>query len=289
MIVSGSFSASGLLYPTSDGLPGQILYTDGNGVLSFTNSGGIGGGSQGFQGFQGQGNIGINGETGPQGFQGNEGSQGFQGDNGTQGNEGFQGLQGPQGSQGLTGPQGQSGQSSSLYKYKAKTTSQSGDPGASYVIWDNSTQISSSQINISHIDKDGIDIDVFLALITPGSTIIIQSESNSNDYQKWQVSASITIVSNSYVEIPVTLITSAGIGTSNFSNNDNIIIAIVTQGFTGPQGPIGPQGLEGVQGFTGPQGPIGPQGLEGFQGIQGVTGSPAPYPAINLFNYYNFI
>ena len=45
------------------------------------------------------------------------------------------------------------------------------------------------------------------------------------------------------------------------------------QGPTGPTGPTGPQGLQGIQG---PTGPTGPQGLQGLQGIQGPTGPTGP-------------
>ena len=40
--VDGHFSASGLLYPTASGTAGQVITTDGNGVLSFTTVGGGG-------------------------------------------------------------------------------------------------------------------------------------------------------------------------------------------------------------------------------------------------------
>jgi len=41
---------------------------------------------------------------------------------------------------------------------------------------------------------------------------------------------------------------------------------------TGPQGPIGEQGLHGVQGPQGPEGSQGPQGDTGSQGVQGSQG-----------------
>jgi hypothetical protein len=50
-------------------------------------------------------------------------------------------------------------------------------------------------------------------------------------------------------------------------------------GATGPQGPIGLQGVAGTQGLTGatgPQGPIGPQGVAGTQGAVGATGPQGP-------------
>ena len=48
--------------------------------------------------------------------------------------------------------------------------------------------------------EDNVDIDVFLALITIGDSIVIQDENNSNNYQKWTVSGTPTIIPNDYVK-----------------------------------------------------------------------------------------
>ena len=45
LVVSGAFSAGALTFPTSDGTNNQVIKTDGNGNLSFTNQSGGGGGS----------------------------------------------------------------------------------------------------------------------------------------------------------------------------------------------------------------------------------------------------
>lgn len=48
------------------------------------------------------------------------------------------------------------------------------------------------------------------------------------------------------------------------------------QGPQGIQGPVGPQGPQGEVGPVGPQGPRGTQGVNGPQGIQGPKGDPGP-------------
>lgn len=48
------------------------------------------------------------------------------------------------------------------------------------------------------------------------------------------------------------------------------------QGPQGIQGPVGPQGPQGEVGPVGPQGPRGTQGVNGPQGIQGPKGGPGP-------------
>ena len=48
------------------------------------------------------------------------------------------------------------------------------------------------------------------------------------------------------------------------------------QGIQGPTGPTGPQGPQGIPGTEGPTGPTGPQGLQGIQGPTGPTGPTGP-------------
>ena len=150
---------------------------------------------QGFQGDQGpQGDQGVQGDQGPQGF---DGPQGFQG---LEGPQGFQGDQGPQGESGPQGDQGPAGGSTNTFLYKAKTTSTSGDPGSQYILWDNVTQTSATQLNISHITNNNIDIDFILALIKVNDILILQDQGNSNNYQKWVVTTDAAIQSG-YVEV----------------------------------------------------------------------------------------
>jgi hypothetical protein len=153
------------------------------------------------------------------------------------------------------------------------------------LLWNNATQTSATQINIDHINADNVDIDIFLALLAVGDVLIIQDKTNSANYQKWEVSSAITVVANDYVQVPVTLITSAGTGTTGFANNAAVILAIVSAGVVGPTGPIGatgptgstgPAGATGPVGATGPIGVTGPTGPSGTNGIDGVTGPTGP-------------
>jgi hypothetical protein len=123
-------------------------------------------------------------------------------------------------------------------------------------------------LNISHIDRNSIDLDIFLALISDNDFIIIQDSADSNDFQKFEVNGSVTLQTN-YVEVPVTYISSGGDGVTGFANDTNIIVAISS---TGPQGPQGSQGAAGSQGAQGPQGATGSQGPQGDTGPQGTTG-----------------
>jgi hypothetical protein len=178
----------------------------------------------------------------------------------------------PPGPTGATGPQGAQGQSSSYYDFKANTLLTSGDPGSSYLLWDNATQASATQINVSHFDTNSTDIDVFLALLNPGDIIIIQDKNDANNFQKWTVT--LNTIQATYNEIAVSLISS----TYSFSNDEPIILIISyvgpqgPQGDTGPQGPTGATGPQGIQGDTGPTGATGQLGATGATGPQGDIG-----------------
>jgi hypothetical protein len=169
---------------------------------------------------------------------------GATGNNGTTGATGAQGIQG---ATGATGANGTDGISVSYYKYNAHTTTQTAPPTIKEIRWNNGTQISSTELYVSHLTRDGVDIDVFLALISDNDSLIIQDENNSNNYQKWTVNGTPTIIPNDYVSIPVTYIT----GGYTFSNGHDIIFAPLSIGIQGPIGPTGSQGIQGATGATG--------------------------------------
>jgi hypothetical protein len=160
---------------------------------------------------------------------------------------------------GPTGPTGAKGTSSSLFLYRANTAATSGYPGDGDLLWNNATQISATQLNVSHLTDDGTDIDIFLALLDAGEQIVVQSQSVSGDFQIWNISGAPTNINpgaaNSYWTFPVTLDSSGGTGTTNFSNTQALFLALVN-GVTGPTGPGGPTGHTGAS-ITGPTGPTG--------------------------------
>ena len=112
----------------------------------------------------------------------------------------------------------------SLWSYKAKTSATSGDPNAGYMLWNNATQISATQLNFSHLVQDGFDIELLFNYLNVGNEIIIQDKDDSTNNQIWTISSAVTIVPNSYVQVPVTLVSSSGNGTTNFANNHEIFV-----------------------------------------------------------------
>ena len=75
--------------------------------------------------------------------------------------------------------------------------------------------------------------------------------------------------------MPVSLTASGGAGTSGFTTNQQLFLAIVTGsiGPTGPTGATGPTGPTGTTGATGPTGPTGSTGSTGAGGPTGPTGA----------------
>lgn len=202
------------------------------------------------------------GDKGDQGIQGIQGATGAAGAQGIQGTQGIQGLKGDKGDTGATGAQGATGDSSSHYHYNAKTTTTSGDPASGNLAWNNATQISSTTLQVNHVDADNQDDNVFLDLINQHDVLIIQDTNNAANYQKWEVSGTPTY-NATWDLFPVTLIASGGVGTTNFSNNHDVLFIIISVGNVGPQGPTGATGAQGIQGI---------QGIQGTQGVQGASG-----------------
>lgn len=293
---TGPQGATGLGATGATGLQGSVGQTGSTGATgpagsvgatgSTGTTGGIGAtGPQGVQGIQGPqgstGSTGIAGDAGATGATGASGASGIPGNTGATGLIGPEGATGPQGATGLTGSTGvqgatgAAGQSSTFYNYQADANTISGVPTNGHLYWNNATQTSATEVVLSHLEANGNDIDVFFTLFKDGDTFIIQDQSNSNNYQKWEISGTPTVVSNSYVSIPVTLITSTYI----FPNNHQVIFAIVTSGLTGatgPQGATGATGIQGPTGSTGIQGSTGPDGASGATGATGATGSTGP-------------
>jgi len=209
------------------------------------------------------GPIGATGSTGPVGSTGagTTGATGVDGPVGATGSTGPDGATGS-GSTGATGPVGATGlpgQSASFYNYQADAVNTSGVPANGRIIWDNLTQASATTVTLSHLDSLGNDIDVFFPLFKTGDKFVIQDQGNSNNYQTWEISSAPTVVVNSYVTIPVTLVTSGG--TSQFADAQNLLFAIVSSGLVGATGPVGATGVAGNDGATGSTGPIGATGV----------------------------
>jgi hypothetical protein len=192
------------------------------------------------------------GGAGTSGTSGSSGTSGINGSSGTSGISGSSGTSGINGSNGTSGSSGANGFSSNIFLYEAETSVITGNPGSGHILWNNATQIAATQININHLtDAPIIDIDIFLALLNTGQSITIQDRDNSANYQVWLITSTPTLnvgVSNYWV-VPVSLVSSAGVGTTNFSNNHELFIGIFS-----PSGTSGSSGTSGINGSNGTSG-----------------------------------
>jgi hypothetical protein len=150
---------------------------------------------------------------------------------------------------------------------RANDTSTTAPPiAAGDIVWNNAVQASSTIIYASHLTSAGVDVDVLLALLKSGDNIILQDESNSNNAQIWTLTANPTVVPNTYVAFPVSLVSTTFI----FPNNHPMLLITSVTGVTGATGATGPAGA------TGATGPVGATGATGVQGDTGATGATGP-------------
>jgi collagen type VII alpha len=224
------------------------------------------------------GATGLTGATGPAGATGLQGipgtaaavgATGLTGATGVSGNNGATGATGSIGATGSTGNSGLNGYTNAFFEYNADTTKTSGFPTSGTLYWNNVTQTSSTQISVSHITSNSEDIDLFLSLLSTSNQFVIQEKGDSNSFQKWTVSSTPVNIPNSYIEIPVTLVSSGGNGSSNFANLGELLFVLTQQGIQGATGSVGATGVQGATGLTGATG----SGATGATGATGVAGS----------------
>jgi hypothetical protein len=146
---------------------------------------------------------------------------------------GVTGATGSTGASGSTGATGATGQSTSYWDFKSDGAATSGDPGSGKIIWNNATQIDATALNFSHFDDNGNDLQFLMHLMSPGNQIRIQDADNSANYQEWTLTGPITAFSG-YDQFPVMLVSSGGIGTTNFPNNHSLLVIVARVFSAGP-------------------------------------------------------
>jgi hypothetical protein len=164
------------------------------------------------------------------------------------------GVAGATGATGATGAQGAAGQSSNYYNYKVHTTTQTPPTGNGEIRYNNASQIGATLLYVDHLDDTGNDIDVFLSLLKQNDNLIIQDAADSNNYQTWRITSAPTVILNDYTTIPVTGVTSAGTGTTNFSNNLGVLFIVFSS-------PIATEYVQSIRGLTGAVGVTNGSGI----------------------------
>lgn len=109
-----------------------------------------------------------------------------------------------------------------LQNYNISTTV-GGTPAVGTIRYNNATQVSATELLMAVVTSDGLDLTNFIAQMAIGDTFYIQQETSSANYQRWQATAA-PVIGGGYATIAVTLLSSAGTGTTNFADSLPIII-----------------------------------------------------------------
>jgi len=112
-----------------------------------------------------------------------------------------------------------------IFPYKASTGS-GPNPGKNKVIWVGGvSQITATDLHVSHKDADGDDLDRVLSLLTADSTIVLQDQADHANVQRWDLTGpgSLVEATDNYWIFPVTIVTSGGTGTTGFANNKQLL------------------------------------------------------------------
>ena len=83
-----------------------------------------------------------------------------------------------------------------------------------------------TELYISHITSDGIDIDVFLQQISTISVIYLQDRNNSNNNVRFNVTSAIIDNPNLYVTVPVIFDIAQGSGSIDFGDGHPLFMSI---------------------------------------------------------------
>ena len=89
------------------------------------------------------------------------------------------------------------GGSSNIYLYSSSTNTTM-TPTNNQIRYNNTDQKLATQVSVSHLTRDAIDIDSFLVLVTQTTIIYIQEQGSSVNWIKYSVNGVITVIPNNY-------------------------------------------------------------------------------------------
>jgi hypothetical protein len=125
---------------------------------------------------------------------------------------------------------------SNFYLYNNVSGVMTPPPANGQVGYNNSIQADATILYISHRTRDTIDIDVFLEQLSTVQDVYLQDQENSTNFIKYNITATPTLIPNSYIQIPVlytatippALPNGSGTGLTNFGVNHNILVSFFT-------------------------------------------------------------
>jgi hypothetical protein len=93
------------------------------------------------------------------------------------------------------------------------------------IVYNNINQGNATIIYISHLTRDGLDIERYYNDLTDLNYVYIQDQSNSINFIKYIITGTPTIITNEYIAIPVAVEDSGGTGATTFGNNHDIMLS----------------------------------------------------------------
>lgn len=117
---------------------------------------------------------------------------------------------------------------SNFYLYNSTVGITTPPPTLGHIGYNNAIQANATILYISHQTRDNIDIDIFLEQLSATQDVYLQDQTNSLNYIRYNITGPTTIIQNSYITIPVSLITGAGTGLTSFGVNHNILVSFFT-------------------------------------------------------------
>ena len=108
-------------------------------------------------------------------------------------------------------------------EWTCDTGSTAATPDAGQLRWNNATQTSATSLYLDGLTASAIDMAAILLLVSAGNQILIQS--GAANYQLWSIRAAPSVSSGNWT-FPVKLDSSAGTGTTGFTDGDALIVGI---------------------------------------------------------------
>lgn len=299
------------------------------GVSDYTASGGGGGGgasgysgTSGRSGYSGYSGIsGFSGYSGLSGYSGSAGTSGFSGAAGATGTSGFSGQSGYSGVSGFSGRSGYSGYSGTAgatgtsgfsgmfggdsHKYSFDPDTVDSNPPNGALKFDDLTPSNVSEVYISEMNFDNVDVSTWLDAIGTGRIRIVElgdssifvdfdvtSVTGGTGYRKLQVDY---VTGNGTFNPPFPLMITYTAGRSGYSGFSGGAGANGTSGFSGYSGSTGTSGFSGYSGKSGFSGTNGSTGADGADGMFGGDSQPyqfnadtaATNPGVGMFKFNN--
>ncbi len=117
---------------------------------------------------------------------------------------------------------------SNFYLYKSHTNTPTPPPNAGFAYYNNAIQKNATTIYISHITEDNIDIEIFFHNLSTLNEVYIQQRTASENFIKYNITGTPTVVTGSHIAIPVAQVSFGGTGETSFGTNEPILVSFFT-------------------------------------------------------------